>query len=54
MGKILIYGRSVGGKTSVDRCGSRYYTYRNISRSLGKLGSKGKVIHIYEKNEMKT
>jgi hypothetical protein len=34
-------GRSVGGQISVDHFGSRYYTYRNVNKRLGKVGSKG-------------
>jgi hypothetical protein len=35
-------GRYVGGQRSMDHCGSRYYTYRNVSIRLEKVGSKGK------------
>jgi hypothetical protein len=35
------YGRSVGGKILVDRCGSRSCTYMNVSRRLVKVGSEG-------------
>jgi hypothetical protein len=34
-------GRSVGGQRSVDCCGSRYFTYRNVGRRLGKVGLEG-------------
>jgi hypothetical protein len=36
------YGRSVGGKRSMDHCGSRYCTYRNVNKRLEKLDQKEK------------
>jgi hypothetical protein len=33
-------GRSIGGKRSVDNCGSRYCTYNNTNKRLRKFGSK--------------
>jgi hypothetical protein len=35
-------GIFVGGQRSVDHCGSRYCTYRNVNIRLGKVGLKGK------------
>jgi hypothetical protein len=36
------YGRSIGhGKISVDRCRSRYCTYMNLNKRLGKVGWEG-------------
>jgi hypothetical protein len=35
------YGRFVGGQRLVDRCGSRYYTYRNVNKILEKFRSEG-------------
>jgi hypothetical protein len=34
-------GIYVVGKILVDRCGSRYCTYKNFNRRLGKVGSEG-------------
>jgi hypothetical protein len=34
-------GRFVGGKRSVDQCGSRYFTYKNFSKRLEKVGFEG-------------
>ena len=34
-------GIYVGGQRSVDCGGSRYYTYRNVSRRLEKVGLEG-------------
>jgi hypothetical protein len=34
-------GRSTSGQRSVDHCGSRYYTFRNISKRFGKVGLEG-------------
>jgi hypothetical protein len=35
-------GIYVGGQRSMDHCGSRYCTYRNVNKRLGKVGSKVK------------
>jgi len=34
-------GISVGGKISMDQCGSRYCTYRNVKMILGKVRLEG-------------
>jgi hypothetical protein len=45
MGNVLSCGSSrwkiVWWKRSVDHCGSRYYTYKNVNRRLGKVGLEG-------------
>jgi hypothetical protein len=35
------YGRSIGGQLSMDCCGSKYCTYRNVNIRLGKVGLEG-------------
>jgi hypothetical protein len=35
-------GRFVGGQRSMDHCGSRYCTYRNVNKRLEKLDRKAK------------
>jgi hypothetical protein len=34
-------GRYIGGQRLVDHCGSRYCTYKNVNKRLGKDGPKG-------------
>jgi hypothetical protein len=39
------HGRSVGGKRSVDSCGSKHCTYMKINKRLDKVGLEGEENH---------
>jgi hypothetical protein len=41
------YGIFVGGKISVNNCGSKYCTYRNVNTRLEKFGPDGEENNLF-------